>query len=289
MGRRNFNDGQEVLLEDLNAITYAIERQIYERLLPYLNANLDDAFFEGSFLVSRTDADTVSIAAGLGFQRDNSLLSPATRLMPIYSSGAQPINIDAADPTDPRIDIICVKSDVTDELTESRNFKDADDSSVTPQDMVIQKDWASDVVYVAGTADPSPSAPATPAGYIKIATITVTAVTGIAADSDVTDNRKSIHMRKPLELRTAAGAYAPGKAMSRSIYFDATLGNQSLTLPTIISGVDDGLEFTGKKIDASANTVTFTGTVEGEVNPVIENRYTGRTVIAYGGVWYWKE
>ena len=288
MGRRNFNDGQEVRLEDLNAITYAIERQVYERLLPYFNFDLDDSFFEGSFLVSRTDADTVAIAAGLGFQRDNSLLSPNTRLMPIYSAVTQSVDINSAHATNPRIDIVCVKSDVADELTESRNYKDVEDDSVTPQDMVVQTDWSSDVLYVAGTPAGSPTAPATPAGYIKIATIAVTAVTGIVASTDVTDNRKAVHIRKPQELRTAAGAYAPGKAMSRSIYFDATLGSQSLTLPTIVSGVDDGLEFTGKKIDATANTVTFTGTIEGEVNPVIENRYTGRTVVAYGGVWYWK-
>lgn len=89
------------------------------------------------------------------------------------------------------------------------------------------------------------------------------------------------------EARTAAGAYAPGSDRCRTIYFDAALGNQSLTLPAI-TVADDGLEFTAKKIDATLNTVTITGTVEGEVNPAIEYQYTGRTVIAYGGVWYWK-
>jgi hypothetical protein len=287
MGRRYFNDGQEVRIADLNSITYALERQLYERLLPYFNARLDDAFIEGSFAVTRVDANTVSIAAGLGFQRDNTKISPDTKLMPIFLANTSSIDITAADATNPRIDIVCVKSDVADELQEQRKIKSAEDSTVSLQDVYVQKDWSSEITIVAGTPAGSPAAPATPAGYIKIATIAVTAVTGIAAASDVTDNRTVVRMRKVQETRSATGAYSPGKNSSRTIFFDATAGNQSLVLPTITTG-DNELEFTAKKIDSSANTVTIVGTVEGEVDPVINYQYTGRTVVAYGGAWYWK-
>ena len=87
---------------------------------------------------------------------------------------------------------------------------------------------------------------------------------------------------------TAAGAYAPAVVDgSRYMLFDATLGNQSLTLPAI-TPAEDGLTYTVKKIDASANTVTITGTVEGEVDPVIDQQYTGRTVVAINSAWYWR-
>ena len=87
---------------------------------------------------------------------------------------------------------------------------------------------------------------------------------------------------------TAAGANATTVAAgSRWINFDATLGNQSLTLPSI-SSADDGLTFDVTKTDNGANTVTITGTVSGESNPVIDYQYTHRAVIAVGGAWYWK-
>lgn len=85
---------------------------------------------------------------------------------------------------------------------------------------------------------------------------------------------------------TAAGAYAPTVAAgSRWINFDATLGAQSLTLP---ADPTDGLTFDVTKSDVSANTVTITGTVSGEVNPVIDYQYTHRAVVAVGGAWFWK-
>jgi hypothetical protein len=87
---------------------------------------------------------------------------------------------------------------------------------------------------------------------------------------------------------TAAGAYAPTAATgSRFILFDATLGNQSLTLPAITSA-NNGLEYHVTKIDSSGNTVTITGTVSGESNPVIDYQYTHRCAIASAGAWYWK-
>lgn len=85
---------------------------------------------------------------------------------------------------------------------------------------------------------------------------------------------------------TASGAYAPSNANSRFVLFDATLGNQTLTLPAI-SSANDGLRFTIVKIDATANTVGFTGTVSGEVDPSTDQQYTSRTVIASAGSWYW--
>jgi hypothetical protein len=90
---------------------------------------------------------------------------------------------------------------------------------------------------------------------------------------------------------TAAGAEspAPGPLSSASYRFDATAGNQSLTLPTIADPTDDGLMYEVIKIDNSVNTVTITGTVSGEVNPVIEYQWTRRVVKAIGGDWYWAD
>jgi hypothetical protein len=191
--QRNFNTGQEVKFADFNAITYAIEKQLYETLLPNIfKSGVDDAFFGSGFLVSRTDADTVSVAAGLGFQRDSTQTSPQTKLRPLYRSGAVSVDINAAHATLPRIDIISVKSNVATELSETRNFKDETTRVITSESMVVQKAWQADVLYTAGIAAGSPAAPATPTGYVKIAEIYVTAVTGIAATGALTDSRTRI-------------------------------------------------------------------------------------------------
>lgn len=247
MGRRNFNDGQEVKLEDLNAITYAVERQVFERLLPYFTSHTDDAFFEGSFLVSRVDSNTVSVAAGLGFQRDNTKFSPNTKLMPLYLGTATNVDITAPHATLNRYDIVCVKAAVADELTETRKFKDEETQAISDENMVVQQDWEAEILVVAGTASGSPSAPATPSGYIKIATILVTAVTGIAASGDVTDNRTT--MPKPAnDVLTTKG-----DLLTRTASALARLGvgtNGSLLTPD--SSQSTGLKWTDATFPSTA-------------------------------------
>ncbi len=90
------------------------------------------------------------------------------------------------------------------------------------------------------------------------------------------------------QLVSAAGAYAPGVTRSRRVHMDATAGNQTFTLPAITTA-DNDLEFLIKRVDGSANTVTITGTVEGQVNPTIDYQYTGVGVYAFGGNWYWSK
>jgi hypothetical protein len=88
---------------------------------------------------------------------------------------------------------------------------------------------------------------------------------------------------------TAAGPFLVSKDRFLRVHFDSTLGSQSLVLPAISSGTDDGLTYEIKKVDASSNPVTITGTVEGEVNPTLDYQWTGRAVYAFGGSWFWNK
>lgn len=67
---------------------------------------------------------------------------------------------------------------------------------------------------------------------------------------------------------------------------NTTAGNQTIVLPSAAS--NDGLEFTIKKITGDANTVTIQGTVDADVNPILEFAFTSVTVFAYNGSWYFK-
>lgn len=63
---------------------------------------------------------------------------------------------------------------------------------------------------------------------------------------------------------------------------NATGGNVALTLPTATSG----RILTVKKTDASANTCTLTGTVDGVVDPVLTVQYQSRMIVADGSAWF---
>lgn len=66
---------------------------------------------------------------------------------------------------------------------------------------------------------------------------------------------------------------------------DATAGSITLTLPGTIS---PGATYTIKKIDASANTVTIAGTIDGATNYVLSARWKWVTIISSttSGSWY---
>ena len=70
MLRRFFDDGREVVFEDLLGITQAIERSIYDRLAYEMLQRTTDAFFQDSFKVNFASNTGVTILKGLGFQQD---------------------------------------------------------------------------------------------------------------------------------------------------------------------------------------------------------------------------
>jgi hypothetical protein len=73
------------------------------------------------------------------------------------------------------------------------------------------------------------------------------------------------------------------------ILADATSGNRTITLPT---AVDAWQEFTIKKLDSSANTVTVattsSQTIDGAGTYVISTQYESVTVVSNGAQWYIK-
>lgn len=189
MGRRNFSENQEVKFADLNSITYALERQFYDRILRQIVSVDQSGFWKSGFFVTRTDSDTISVASGVGYQIDNGQSSPQPVGRPIVSLAAQTLDIEAPDATNDRIDIVVTRSDLADEISENRRFKDESTDVITEVSTVVQRDWSNDTMIVTGTPAGSPSAPSVPSGYIKIAEVYVTAVTGIAATGAITDSR----------------------------------------------------------------------------------------------------
>jgi hypothetical protein len=189
MARRKFNDGQEITYQDLDAVSPALERLVLDRVLPELTRGLYDRVFGNGLKVAYVNGTTVSISAGLGIFRDTAQTSPEPLKRLLYQAASSNHTIDTPHATQNRVDIISVKGVLAEELTGTRKFKDAGSGAISNQTFTLQDEWELDVVITKGVEDGSLAVPATPTGYMKLAELAVTAVTGLSGASAVTDKR----------------------------------------------------------------------------------------------------
>ena len=190
MPRRNFVDGMEIVIDDFNAQTAAIERGIYDRFLYEMIERAENVFFGDSFTVTYSSANSINIKKGSGFHTDNTQTSPQPTKRPLYLAADVNEVIETPDSVNDRIDIVCVKNALVDELSGSRQVKSAISSTITTESLTVQKDWEAEILIVEGTPGVSPVAPSTPAGYLRIASLEVTAVSGLAGSGAITDERE---------------------------------------------------------------------------------------------------
>lgn len=185
---QNFAVGQEIISQDLNDLQSRLERGIYDRIIYEILGRNTNGFFKDGFKVLYQSSTAVTIKAGLGFQSiDTGTKVPVKK--PLANDADVTQNIDTPNSSNPRIDIICVRHGRYNAEAESRKFKDEFSDTITTQSTTVATDWRREINYVAGTPAGSPSAPATPAGYVKIAEILVAASTGIANQASITDSR----------------------------------------------------------------------------------------------------
>ncbi len=184
-----FNEGQEVTRQDLNNLQINKEREFYDRIIYEMLGRNTDAFFEGSFKVTYVDSNTVQVAKGFGFQEDVAQVSPEPTIRPIYLDDDTNIDITAPHGSNPRIDLVCVKADRVVTESETRRYKATLNALPSDTSFDVETDWEADIVITPGTPAGSPAEPAVPAGYIKIAALYVTAITGIANQAAITDTR----------------------------------------------------------------------------------------------------
>jgi hypothetical protein len=215
MPRKIFNDGMEITNQDLSEISSAIEREFNDRALYEVVQRTTDAFFGDSFKVAYVSPTSVQLANGLGFQNDAAAVSPEPSKKALYLPSSSTVNLQSPDGALDRIDIVCVRYAETNEVSASRKYKAPITNVISTQTFVIQKDKLAEVLIVAGTPNASPAVPATPSGYIKIAEMLVSAVTGLSGGGAITDKRTLMPLGGALALNTlgylrlTAGAAVP--------------------------------------------------------------------------------
>lgn len=162
-----------------------------------------DCFFGDGLVASYVNATTSQVKLGNGVMYDGAQVDPEpkTRLFSVLANSN--VTHAAADPSNPRIDIIVATPARATLLSENRNFKDAGTGVISSVSMVVETDWITTLAVVAGTPAGSPAAPATPAGTIKLAEVLVAAATGIAGAGSYTDKRTQYKKRSSWRNRLA--------------------------------------------------------------------------------------
>lgn len=235
MSEAKFNDGQEIVFEDFNRLQKLSRQELYERVIFELIQRTENAFFDDGFLVSYLTPSSVSVNAGVGFQTDNTQVSPESKKRLMYRSAAVTVNLTPADPVNDRIDIIVAKSDFVNTAAATRKYKDAGTGLISNQSFQIEQDWQAEVISVDGTAAVTPAAPAVPAGYIKLAEVYLHAVTGLGGSVDVTDFRDlmpiggAIVLNTLGKVRVTAGAAVPLSTLITDIDTLLKFGYQNYT------------------------------------------------------------
>jgi hypothetical protein len=288
MGRQQWNDGQEILDTDLSVATATTEKELYDRVFYQLMKRQQNVVFGDSFLASYVNATTSLVKAGQGFQYDNSQVDPEPLTRLLHVSADTQVTHTAAHATLNRYDIICIKHNRANTVSQNRNKKDAGTGTVSSVSMVIRTDWASDLLVVAGTAAGSPAVPATPAGYMKLTEVLITAATGIAGSGAYTDKRSRYGNPSSWRTTKTLTAAATLDLDDEQVYCNANGGAFAVTLPA--ASLCAGKTLKLYKTDSSANAITVTAAgadlIIGSATQQLTVQYESLILDCNGTGWY---
>ena len=289
MPRSQFNDGQEIVQGDLNAGSSSrLEMELYDRLIYELMGRQQNLCFGDGFSVTYTNGTTISVKKGSGVYFDNTQVDPEpmTRLLYLPTNTAK--TITTPDASQNRIDLVSIAPARAVVATASRNFKDATSGAVSTQTLNVETDWLSLVTITAGTPSGSPAVPSTPAGSIALAQMLVTAVTGLASQSAITDVRIRYRYGNAVAALQAITSNYTVDLDDDVIKVNCNGGAVTVTLPA--ASLTAKHRYTIIKIDSSGNALTIAGagadTIMGSATQSVASQYTSITVYSDGSQWF---
>lgn len=233
MPRRIWNDGMEVIEGDLSAVSASLEKELYDRIIYEMIKRQQNVVFGDSFTCSYVNATTSQVKLGNGFYYDNTQVDPEPLSRALRVASNSNVTHAAADPSNNRIDIICITPARAVIQTASRNYKDPTTGAVSLTTQNVETDWQSTLSVVTGTPSGSPAVPSTPAGAIKLAEVLVTASTGIAGAGAYTDKRPRFAQPSSWETVVTKTANYTADLDDEVIEGNGSGGTFDVTLPPI--------------------------------------------------------
>lgn len=214
MSRVKFSDRQQADLTEMQALADSAEDNVFALVNALLFAS--DYRVEGGLVSPDSPASgVVFVDPGIFVKADGKFYRMPTQATANILTGAenQAANIwgtgQAADPLLPRKDIIVVSHQFVDEGTAVKNFID---DSVTPpvqytQTVNTRKVSKPLFAVLHGTPSATPSEPAIPSGFMKLATVDVPAAATVINVGDITNNL-NIDIKSLEKLQQASQAQA---------------------------------------------------------------------------------
>lgn len=186
----------------------------------------------------------VTVGAGIALfvEDDDSLFDPGDPKPTVIQHLLETVinfTVDAADPTNPRFDILSAKVEQpgtagTDSQSETRIFKDQSTGSLTSQSTNKRERSRLTVTYTPGTPAASPAEPAAPAGETIFARIDVPAAAGTIAQSNIIDKRMLAgHKEWLIPLGDFWNAVGAAWARQPPGHLQPGAGNQIFYLPVM--------------------------------------------------------
>lgn len=182
------NPFEKVGSQDTNNLQLAMNQSLFDdTLYPFFNKQ--SGVIQNSFIASYVSALVASLAVGTGFFYDSSQTGYNPKYRMIQAGAAIPVPVTAADPTNDRIDLVCLAPNLALTGSASRYVKTGGTGPITLTNVNKNYQDSYTLTVVAGTPSGSPVAPTLPAGNIAIAQLYIHAATGMIGSGDVTDER----------------------------------------------------------------------------------------------------
>lgn len=161
MSVRKFNDGQEILHEDLSAISTSLMKEVYGNFLFNLSGQVMSGFLDDSFKIIERDERTLQLKAGFGALNGDK--------KPFFAIENPTIEIPEAEFE--RRDILVVRPKRVTAVLDYRNFKPVDSDAFEQVEFVLEEDQGFDLEVILGEEN-AEDFPDVPAGCLLIAELT---------------------------------------------------------------------------------------------------------------------
>lgn len=183
------NQYEKIVSDDIIQMQLAMNQSLQDDFLYRFFGQTNTGVIGADLTVSYVSALSASVAVGVGFIFDSGQTGNTPKYRMIKAASPISVVLAAADPTNPRIDRVSLSPNLAVTGTASRFVKAGGTGPIALQTVNKTQEMTYTLVVTQGTPSGSPSAPATPAGCLSLATLLVSASTGMSGAGAVTDTR----------------------------------------------------------------------------------------------------
>lgn len=183
------NPYEKIVSDDIIQMQLAMNQSLQDDFLYRFFGQTNTGVIGADLTVSYVSALSASVAVGVGFIFDAGQTGNTPKYRMVKASSPIHVVLAAADPSNPRIDRVSLSPNLAVTGTASRFVKAGGTGPIALQTVNKTQEMTYTLVVTQGTPGGVPVAPSTPAGCLSLATLLVSASTGMSGAGAVTDTR----------------------------------------------------------------------------------------------------